>query len=94
MLDAHQDLYSKRFCGEGFPEWLVTRTTFPAPLKVDLKYDENGNPLKSSCMQVDFFKYYITDDIMKFQHDFFVNKNGMADKFVKMWVNVVAFFKG
>lgn len=45
-------------------------------------------------MQVDFFKYYITDDIMRFQHDFFTNKNGMADKFIKMWVNVVSFFKG
>lgn len=45
-------------------------------------------------MQVDFFKYYITDDIMRFQHDFFTNKNGMGDKFIKMWVNIVSFFKG
>jgi hypothetical protein len=43
---------------------------------------------------VPFFKYYATEDVMRFSHDFFANKNGMADKFVKMWVNVVGFFKG
>ena len=31
---------------------------------------------------------------MKFSNDFFTNKNGMNDKFVNMWKNVVAFFKG
>lgn len=93
LLDAHQDLYSRKFCGEGFPDWLVTKLTFPSPLKVTLKYDENGIPLKEDCMKIEFFKYYSTDDVMRFSHDFFTNKNGMADKFIKMWVNVVSFFK-
>lgn len=93
LLDAHQDLYSRKFCGEGFPDWLVTKVSFPAPLKVDLKYDQHGIPLKEECMKIQFFKYYTTDDVMRFSHDFFTNKNGMADKFAKMWVNVVSFFK-
>ena len=30
---------------------------------------------------------------MRFSHDFFTNKKGINDKFIKMWVNVVEFFK-
>ena len=30
-----------------------------------------------------FFKYYITEDVMSFSNDFFLNKNGMNDKFVE-----------
>jgi aryl-phospho-beta-D-glucosidase BglC (GH1 family) len=29
---------------------------------------------------------------MKFSNDFFMNKNGMLDKFVAMWEKVVMFF--
>jgi hypothetical protein len=46
LLDAHHDLYSKKFCGEGFPGWLVASFNFPAPIKVDLRRDSEGNPLK------------------------------------------------
>lgn len=31
---------------------------------------------------------------MRFSHDFFTNKNGMADKFTQMWLKVVGFFTG
>lgn len=88
----HQDLYSRKFCGEGFPDWLVNKLTFPAPFKIDLDYDSNGIPTKESCMKLSFFKYYATYDVMQFSHEFFTNKNGMADKFVKMWTKVVAYF--
>ena len=43
-------------------------------------------------MNVSFFKYYASYDVMKFSHEFFTNKNGMADKFVRMWSKVVSFF--
>jgi hypothetical protein len=46
LLDAHHDLYSKKFCGEGFPGWLVPSFNFPAPFKVELRRDAEGNPLK------------------------------------------------
>ncbi len=85
IIDAHHDLYSRRFCGEGFPDWIVKVKTFPAPLKISLRYDENGNPLKEDCKKISFFKYYITEDVMSFSNDFFLNKNGMNDKFVDMW---------
>jgi hypothetical protein len=50
--------------------------------------------LKEDCLKIPFFKFYESDDVMKFSHDFFSNKNGMADKFIRMWLSVVGFFKG
>lgn len=94
MIDAHHDLYSKRFCGEGFPDWLVTSFSFPSPFKVELRRDSNGNPLKEDCLKKAFFQYYISYDVVSFSHDFFTNKNGMNDKFIEMWLKVVEYFKG
>lgn len=44
-------------------------------------------------MKIKFVNYYKTDDVIKFSRDFFSNKNNMADKFIKMWLNVVSYFK-
>ena len=56
---------------------------------MNLTYDEYGIPKKEDCKNIAFFNYYLTDDVMKFSNDFFTNKGGMNDKFVKMWRNVV-----
>ena len=104
ILDAHQDLFSRRFCGQGFPDWLFTtnRTktegyyavlNFPSPLKVDLRFDKEGNPLKEDCAKEKFIKYYLSEDVMRFSQMFFQNQNGMGDKFIKMWMNVVGYFR-
>lgn len=45
-------------------------------------------------MKTSFFKYYATYDVNQFSHAFFTNQNGMADKFIRMWRNVVSFFSG
>lgn len=63
-LDAHQDLYSRFFCGEGMPDWTVSKlvnATFPLPLpKNFLRRDENGYPLYEDCHKVEFGIYYAT----------------------------------
>jgi endoglycosylceramidase len=47
ILDAHQDVLSRFFCGEGFPDWAVSRSdwVFPYPVRKDFDVDENGYPL-------------------------------------------------
>jgi endoglycosylceramidase len=46
LLDAHQDLLSRKFCGEGAPDWAVfTNKTFPYPIKDSIKRDANGYPI-------------------------------------------------
>lgn len=93
ILDAHQDLYSKKYCGEGFPTWLGEVTSFPAPFKVKLRRDAQGLPLKEDCMKIPFSKYYLSYDVMTFAEDFIKNKRGMNDMFVEMWLKVVEYFK-
>jgi hypothetical protein len=46
LIDAHQDVFSRKFCGEGFPTWLGKVLTFPSPVKIDLEYDSEGYPTK------------------------------------------------
>ena len=39
LLDAHQDLFVRQFCGEGLPTWTAERESFPAPLNMEMKFD-------------------------------------------------------
>jgi endoglycosylceramidase len=52
VLDAHQDLFARQFCGEGLPTWVAKRETFPAPLKVKIRYDKDGFPLREDCLSI------------------------------------------
>lgn len=89
LLDAHQDLFSKKFCGEGFPDWAIRHSkTFPRPLPIKLRRDDQGYPLTVDCLKYPFAMFYLTRDVMKFQQDFFTNEDGLADDFAKMWVEV------
>jgi endoglycosylceramidase len=42
LLDAHQDVLSRFFCGEGFPDWAISRSdfVFPFPIRKDFDVDE------------------------------------------------------
>lgn len=94
LLDSHQDLFSKKFCGEGFPDWAVQNNkSFPFPLPFKLRRDEHGYPLMEDCLKKPFALFYLTYDVMKFQQDFFTNEHGLADSFAKMWVEVVKLMK-
>lgn len=50
LLDAHQDLLNRQFCGEGFPDWAVTKTNFPSPQDIEIRYDDEGYPLIEDCL--------------------------------------------
>ena len=45
------------------------------------------------CLKHPFIKYYLSEDVMRFSTMFFKNENGMGDKFIRMWMNVVGYFK-
>ena len=91
LLDAHQDLFNRQFCGEGFPDWTVERTNFPFPVPMDMDYDKDGNPNRSKCLSINFGTFYVSEDVMRFQEDFFTNKRGLLDSFAKMWQRVAAY---
>ncbi len=93
LLDAHQDLISRKFCGEGFPAWAVEHKNFPSPLKVNISFDSNGYANITQCLSIPFFKYYLTKDVQREWENYYTNVNGVRDSFTNMWQHVATFFK-
>ncbi|CAD8101706.1 unnamed protein product [Paramecium primaurelia] len=89
ILDAHQDLLNRQFCGEGFPDWAVTKFDFPSPQKIELNYDDQGYPLIEDCLKVgNFAKFYLTSDVGRNMESILKNENGVADMFGLFWKRV------
>ena len=49
VLDMHQDVFNRRFCGNGVPDWVPQPPdfNFPYPIEVEYEVDENGYPSRS-----------------------------------------------
>ena len=94
LLDAHQDLLSNKFCGEGFPLWAFNKSdSFPAPLPFSIPVDAEGLPNISYCLRHDFAEYYFTYDIQNAFEQLYLNYNGLADAMGDMWAIVAQYFK-
>ena len=76
ILDAHQDLFSPRFCGNGFPDWAVDYGNtsgwekpfaFPLPQSfTPYPLDPaTGYPQRKDCLSKPFFRYYFSDAVGK-----------------------------
>lgn len=103
ILDAHQDLYSPRFCGNGFPDWAVeyqnASAKFP-PLSFPLPqtfspYEadpETGYPTRKDCISKPFFRYYFTDAVGKAFQALYDDHNGIRQVFVDFWTAVATRF--
>ena len=98
ILDAHQDIANKKFCGEGIPDWAIkpanVLTKFPSPLVgIKLQYDSDGYPTKESCVANPHVKYYLTYEVEAAFDNLFENWNGIGDAFANMWAQVARKFK-
>eukprot|EP01015_Nassula_variabilis_P007965 TRINITY_DN1620_c0_g1_i4.p1 TRINITY_DN1620_c0_g1~~TRINITY_DN1620_c0_g1_i4.p1 ORF type:complete len:521 (-),score=108.40 TRINITY_DN1620_c0_g1_i4:49-1566(-) len=93
ILDAHQDVLSPYFCGEGLPKWAVHIENFPYPADYQLRRDENGIPLEEDCLKRPFWKYYFTDDVHNSFKNLYENKNGIRDSFGDFWKMVAENFR-
>mmetsp|Transcript_29831 Transcript_29831/g.67479 ORF Transcript_29831/g.67479 Transcript_29831/m.67479 type:complete len:557 (-) Transcript_29831:193-1863(-) len=96
ILDAHQDLFSPKFCGNGFPDWAtpytnVSESTRPEKFPIPTAWHEyevdadTGYPLASECHKSAFFRYYFADAVGKAFQAFYDNYDGIQDEFVKFW---------
>lgn len=96
VLNAHQDLLCRRFCGVGFPNWAFTRKNFPRPFlsELEMAWDEKGNAEKPYCEMRTMSKMYYTEDVMRSFKEFFNNENGVLDAFREMWKYVAQAMKG
>eukprot|EP00820_Chromera_velia_P000028 Cvel_168.t2-p1 / transcript=Cvel_168.t2 / gene=Cvel_168 / organism=Chromera_velia_CCMP2878 / gene_product=Endoglycoceramidase, putative / transcript_product=Endoglycoceramidase, putative / location=Cvel_scaffold10:218514-220292(+) / protein_length=593 / sequence_SO=supercontig / SO=protein_coding / is_pseudo=false len=67
ILDGHQDLLHRAYCGEGFPSFAVEAVRsrynhsmfgFPSPIPAKLERDEKGMPSLDTCMDRPFAQFY------------------------------------
>lgn len=70
LLDCHQDVFSRYFCGEGVPDWVAEKLgtdklkNFPSPLPVNITREaKTGYPVLEQCLQRGFFEYYLTEAV-------------------------------
>ena len=93
LLDLHQDVLSRKFCGEGMPNWAVNRTSFADPQTYSFEYDQEGYPSLSDCQQNIFATYYYTYDVASAFQTLYNNTNGLTDSFVALWRQIADYMK-
>ena len=67
VLDMHQDVFNRRFCGNGVPDWVPQppEFNFPYPIEVEYEVDENGYPSRYDLMYGSWWLItFMIDDCM------------------------------
>ena len=99
LIEAHQDLFSEKFNGDGFPAWAATTdpTTWPFPIPMrgwkQAHYDSDG--------QVDNIAYtdmwalfHGSDEVTRAFWGLYTDFEGVQGEFVRFWVKVAETFAG
>jgi endoglycosylceramidase len=108
ILDMHQDLWERRFCGEGVPAFVADTCQqayqekkgdalrpFPQPVvNGTLPEDEDGNPDLDSCLETPFFQYYLTEEVSASFQCLYDNVEGLWEDLGDFWVAIARRFKG
>jgi endoglycosylceramidase len=98
LLDAHQDLFSERFCADGAPLWVIPKQisrTFALPLdrKIYQVDEKTGLPKWQDCSRHPWGAYYATFAVSSAFQALYKNKHHMREEFVKFWVEAAKQFK-
>lgn len=100
IIDLHQDLGNRAFCGEGIPDWAAYKPdlgerAFPWPVRNEtMPLDDDGYPQLSECLKVTFSTYYTTKAVQAEFQGLYDNKNGAGDEFCNFWYEVARTFAG
>ncbi len=102
ILDFHQDIWHRKFCGEGVPDYVFETCqkaepagTQPFPLPaVNFTYplDAQGNPTIESCLSSMFATYYMSAEVGAGFQCLYDNVDNLWDAFAGYWVAVAARF--
>jgi endoglycosylceramidase len=98
LLDFHQDVIHRKFCGEGVPDYIMESCmakypdakTFPLPVKSDdyefpYPTDSDGNPTIDACLSKKFFNYYFSDQVGKTFQCLYKNVDDNWNHFGSYW---------
>jgi endoglycosylceramidase len=102
ILDFHQDLWHRKFCGEGVPDYVynICKAAEPADTKpfplpaVNATYplDSDGNPTLDACLSKMFATYYLSAEVGAGFQCLYDNVDGLWDAFAGYWVAVAKRF--
>ncbi|CAF3853837.1 unnamed protein product [Rotaria sp. Silwood1] len=99
LLDCHQDVFSRYFCGEGVPDWIANKLgdtvvkSFPLPIAANISREpDTGYPKLDECLERPFFEYYFTEAVMNGFKMLYTNGNGALDSFASFWRTVANTF--
>lgn len=104
LLDFHQDLWHRKYCGEGVPDWLQQECAaefesgktkpFPSPIiQTPYPLDQDGNPQLSSCLSKSFFDYYLSSEVSSAFQCLYDNKKTQWQALGDAWRAVAQIFK-
>ncbi|KAA0161286.1 hypothetical protein FNF31_03900 [Cafeteria roenbergensis] len=98
LLDAHQDLLSSKFCGEGAPDWAVEQIStgpdaFPAPISAPFKLNASGHPAKADCDRFPWADFQLTVASARAYQALYKDHNATAARFAQFWSAVVKAFR-
>lgn len=82
LLDFHQDLYSERFQGEGFPDWAVQDDGLPAEPQAGFP----GNYFVQLGLQRAYDHFWANDDAG--------DGSGLQDHYARAWRRIAKRFRG
>ncbi|KAL5361980.1 putative cellulase [Aspergillus floccosus] len=93
LVDVHQDVLARQFCGHGVPDWFVKQDwvpswkKYPFPLKLTpFDVDDNGFPSPESlCSTVDWSLSYTSVAVSNAFGRLYNNYDGLGDAFATYW---------
>jgi len=97
LLDSHQDVFNRKFCGEGIPDWAVVLDNntwdFPHPIAPKMAVDpKTGYPSLEDCLKRVFGEYYFSDSVGNAFQNFYNNAQGTQDSYIKFWSRITQEF--
>lgn len=102
LLDLHQDIWHRKFCGEGVPDYVYDlcvsaepegTPSFPRPSEnASYPMDESGNPTLESCLSKNFISYYLSAEVGAGFQCLYDNKFGLWDAMAGYWTTVASRF--
>lgn len=97
ILDFHQDLISRYFCGEGMPDWAFPfpfpASAFPIPVSNPLPVDNTTHyPAIDQCLQKTFSAYYLSDAVGQAFQRLYTNTSGLITSLQAYWSLIASNF--